>query len=492
MDKREIVKRFADAGFLVHPEVVTYIAENPGTGIIEGIISNLPSGVVVVTPKDVSGMAVQRNDTLSVGISELPSIISGREGSTVPLGNPEDSARLIRSRYDQLAGMLRGRVNPIPIEALLRSGNRFADQEIGVCGMVMNVSTSKNGHRIVEIDDPTGSISVLFRKDDETFKEAEKILSDEVIGVRGSIPPSIGGRGGGMVFAKSLFRPDIPLMHTFAKASEPARVAMISDVHVGSNTFLHDAWERFTCWMEEHPEIGYLLIDGDVVDGIGIYPDQDKELEIKTIFEQYDRVGEMLSELPKHLQIVLAPGNHDAVRGAEPQPALPDEFREKFPGNVTFVENPAVVNIQGVNIQMYHGRSIDDMIKAIPGASYAKSGEIMKAMLQRRHVGPIYGQRTPLLSTDKDYLVMEKIPDIFQTGHVHISDVIDYRNVLGVNAGTWQSQTSFQKQMDITPTPAEVVVVDLAAHTYDHFNFLEKKLRKVEIGDDGTHRFTDA
>lgn len=478
MDKRAIVQRFADAGFLVHPEVVNYVAANPAAGVIEGIISGLPSGVVVITPKDVSGMTLVRNDKLSVGVSDIPSIVWGREGSSVPLGEPEDSYQMIRSRYDQLAGILRGRVTPIPIEALLRSTSRFADQEIGVCGMVVGFSTSKNGHRIVEIEDATGAISVLFRKDDESFKEAERIVHDEVIGVKGSVSPNIGGRGG-IVFARQLIRPDIPPSHMFSTSKEPGKVVMISDVHVGSNTFLPDAWERFAVWLEEHPDVGYLLIDGDVVDGIGIYPEQDKELEIKTIFEQYDRVGEMLSELPKHLQIVLAPGNHDAVRGAEPQPALPAEFRTKFPDNVTFVENPAMVSIQGVMIQMYHGRSIDDLIKALPGATYGKSGEIMQAMLQRRHMAPIYGQRTPLLSTDKDHLVIDKIPDIFQTGHVHISDIIRYHGVLGVNAGTWQSQTSFQKEMDINPTPAEAVVVDLSTLDYEHWCFLNGVERKA-------------
>ena len=36
-----------------------------------------------------------------------------------------------------------------------------------------------------------------------------------------------------------------------------------------------------------------------------------------------------------------------------------------------------------------------------------------------------------------------------------------YRGVFGINAGTWQSQTAFQKQMNVNPTPAEAVVVDL-------------------------------
>jgi DNA polymerase II small subunit len=46
--------------------------------------------------------------------------------------------------------------------------------------------------------------------------------------------------------------------------------------------------------------------------------------------------------------------------------------------------------------------------------------------------------------------------------------------VLGINAGTWQSQTSFQKQMNVNPTPAQAVVLDLQTLQPQTFTFLEK------------------
>jgi DNA polymerase II small subunit len=471
MDKREIVTRFADAGYLVNHQVVNYISECGVSGVIESIIASLPQGVTVVTPREVPAMTLLRTDKLNVGVSRTPEILLGREGSSVPLADPESSYAMFRDRYDTLAAMMRGRVNPVPLEALVRSGNRFMDQEIGLIGMVDSISTSAKGHRIVEVEDPTGSIKVLFNKNREGFSEAESIIQDEVIGVKGQLARDNQGKTQ-MVFSNTLFRPDIPLNHSSSPSKEPGKAVFISDIHVGSNTFLPDAWERFSQWMWQREDIGYLLIAGDVVDGIGIYPDQDKELEIKTIYEQYDCVGELLAALPDRLKIILSPGNHDAVRGAEPQPALPEEFRSKFPSNVTFVENPAVVNIQSVNVLMYHGRSIDDLIKFLPGASYEHPGSIMEAMLKRRHLGPIYGLRTPLLSTEKDALVIRDVPDIIQTGHIHISEIVTYRGVLAINAGTWQSQTSFQKQMNITPTPAEAVVVDLSTLAYEKFCFL--------------------
>ncbi len=224
---------------------------------------------------------------------------------------------------------------------------------------------------------------MLFNKGrDDSFAEAERILPpDEVLGVKGKLSSD-----GGLFFAEQLFRPDVPINNAPPfKSDRPGKAILISDVHVGSDTFLDEAWNRFADWLQDS-DAAYLLIAGDLVDGIGIYPPgQENELTIKNIYEQYDVFAEMLRDLPSRIRIVAAPGNHDVVRMAEPQPALPPEFTAKFPSNCTLVENPCLLNLQGVRVLMYHGRSIDDMIGLIPGASYERpGGEIMDEMLKRR------------------------------------------------------------------------------------------------------------
>lgn len=50
--------------------------------------------------------------------------------------------------------------------------------------MVKEIRSSKNGHKIVEFEDDTGNISVLFsQNNEELFAEAEKLVRDEVVGV---------------------------------------------------------------------------------------------------------------------------------------------------------------------------------------------------------------------------------------------------------------------------------------------------------------------
>ncbi|MFY9193951.1 MAG: DNA-directed DNA polymerase II small subunit [Methanoculleus sp.] len=451
----EIVRRFLELKHQVHPDVVSYIREQNDPTLIDRIAAGVSDDTLVISAEHIPGLKRVRDGTRFLVDPELE-VIMGSAGTTGSIIGHEDAVHYFRDRYNNLASMLRGRMTAMPIEALAKSPHRYRDEECTIIGMVADTRTTARGHRLVELEDPTGTIRVLFNKGrDESFAEAERILPDEVLGVKGKL-----SQDGGLFFADHLSRPDIPINHAPFRSDRPGKAVLISDVHVGSNTFLEDAWNRFADWLQDS-DAAYLLIAGDLVDGIGIYPGQEDELTIKNIYEQYDVFAEMLRDLPSRIRIVAAPGNHDVVRMAEPQPAIPPEFTGRFPENCVLVENPCLLNLQGVRVLMYHGRSFDDMIGLIPGASYERPGEIMNEMLRRRLLASPYGMRTPIAAMKTDRLIIDPIPEILLTGHVHICDVTRYRGILGVNAGTWQSQTSFQKQMNIHPTPARAFVVDL-------------------------------
>ncbi|MDD4137203.1 MAG: DNA-directed DNA polymerase II small subunit [Methanoregula sp.] len=461
---QEITLRFLDTRLQVHPDVVRYIQEQNEPELIDRILAQVPEDTIVVSAKHIPGMHATRDGTRFL-IDPSVEVVSGISGTSGPVNGTGDYLHYFRDRFSRLGGMIRNRVGAMPIEALTK-GTRYRQEECTVIGMVVEMSTTKNGHRMVEIEDVSASIKVLFRQGKPGFTDAEKTVHDEVIGVKGKL-----SNDGHLFFAGQLYRPDIRIDNTPFKSEQPGKAVLISDVHVGSNTFLEGAWNRFADWLSDS-DYGYLLIAGDLVDGIGIYPNQESELTIKNIYEQYDAFGAMLSDLPSRIKIIAAPGNHDVVRGAEPQPVIPEAFTKKFPANCTLVENPAVVNLQGVRVLMYHGRSIDDMIGLIPGASYDQSGLMMEEMLIRRHLAPSYGRRTPIAAGKTDRLIIDPLPEILHTGHVHIKGITNYRGVLGVNAGTWQSQTKFQKQMNVNPTPALAVVVDLQTLVPETFSFL--------------------
>ena len=453
LDARMIVQRFLDTKMQVHPDVVRYLAERDDPALIDRIIENLPGDTVVVSVKHIPGI-VQDRDGNRFTADPRFEVVKGSAGSSGNSGCIQDYLHYFRDRYNRLGTIIRTRCTPIPIEGLQRN-SRYRQETCAIMGLVQEVRTTTNGHRISELEDPTGSLPVLFHKDRPVFSEGENLIPDEVVGVKGQLSGD-----GRLFFAESVLRPDIPINHAPYRSGESGTAVLISDVHVGSNTFLEAEWNRFADWLDDTP-VSYLLIAGDLVDGIGVYPGQEQELTITNIYEQYEVFGAMMRDLPSRTTIILGPGNHDVVRAAEPQPSIPHEFSSGFPKNCVLVENPALISLQGIMVQMYHGRSIDDMISLIPGASYENAAPMMVGMLQRRHLAPTYGRRTPIAALREDQLIIDPIPEVLHTGHVHIMGLTEYRGTLCINAGAWQAQTAFQKQMNIHPTPARAVVLDL-------------------------------
>lgn len=376
-------------------------------------------------------------------------------------GEIKDFITYFNSRYKQLYDFLdkRGELKDHrPISKIRKS-----EDVIKIIGMVNDIKNTKNNHKIIELEDETGNISVLVHNENhQLFERAEKIVKDEVIGV-------VGSKKGTLVIASDLVHPGVPRI--YEKPMDFGAV-FISDVHIGSSTFLGDAFNRFINWIngdfgddgqqEIAQNVKYLVIAGDLVDGIGIYPHQEKELTIKDIYEQYEEAARLLGQIRSDIKIVIAPGNHDAARLAEPQPAISEMYAESLYTlkNAEFVSNPGVVSLDGINTLIYHGRSFDDMAMSIKGFSHQQSDLIMKELIEKRHLAPIYGERTPLASEYEDHLVIKEIPDVFHTGHVHINAYKKHKGIHLINSGTFQSQTEFQKIYNIMPTCAEVPVLN--------------------------------
>ena len=398
-------------------------------------------------------------------------VLSDITGHSTCVGEYMQFVQYFRDRYSRLSEILRGRMNARPIESLkrrsFRRGSDGNTEELSIIGMVSDISTTTNGHKILSLEDSTGSFSVLIRNSDkELFELASRLLLDEVVGVTGSVT-----NDGNLMLATKLLQPDVP-NSVQRRTGSHGKAVLISDVHVGSSQFLEDSWLDFLDFLkgesdsEEMREIAaqirYLVVAGDLVDGIGIYPDQEMELDIPDVYEQYRKAAEYIREVPEQIHVIISPGNHDAVRQAEPQPALPARICADFPENVTFVGNPALVDLDGVQILIYHGRSIDDLVASVPGVSYQEPAGAVLEMLKRRHLAPTYGSRVSISPEKKDYFIIDPVPDIIHTGHVHTLGVQRYKNVLLVNSGTWQGQTEFQKRVNLMPMPARVPVVDLA------------------------------
>jgi DNA polymerase II small subunit len=369
---------------------------------------------------------------------------------------------LFTSRYHQLERFLRGRSELPNLRRIADLGHR-SDRTASVIGMVREVRrTAAKNHVILTVEDESGSGEVLVPHGSAVSSGV--FLTDEVVG----LALRVGSEPGRIPLVTGVHRPDIAASRPVHRSEAPHAALFLSDLHIGSRSFLDGPWSRLIEFLREkgpEPElarsIAHVVIAGDLVDGIGIYPNQERDLAIGDIYEQYRELARRLSEIPDRLQIVVLPGNHDAVCPAEPQPALPKGIETLFSPNVHSVGNPSTFALDGVVVEAYHGRGFDDLIPAIPGASYSRPTEVMKRMLTMRHLAPIYGGRTPLAPLPRDGLVIDPTPEILVTGHAHTFGMDQYRGVLLLNASTWQAETEYQRMRNITPIPARAAVVDL-------------------------------
>jgi len=387
----------------------------------------------------------------------------------------KDFFKLFDSRYKKTLKILSIRSESRQIRKIkyikdLRNKSRFSSlanenergkfvDSVFVAGLIMLKRNRKNDVELV-IDDTTGSIPVVC-KTRELINEASTLVLDQML----MLEISLSKRNSNDFVIKDIIFPDIP-EHVSSKSGTESYVALISDLHVGSKYFMEKEFNDLLGWLSSDDDfvrkIKFICIAGDIVDGIGVYPNQDRELIDININSQMSYAAALLQKIPKRMHVFLIPGNHDPGRRALPQSALTNLRDFQQLENFSIMGNPSLVELNKVKLLMFHGQSLDDVIATVPGLSYSKPVEAMKILLRSRHLSPIYGNRTPIAPESEDMLVIDDVPDVFHAGHVHTTQVGRYKGTLIVNSGAWQKQTKFQQTMGITPSPGICILVNLA------------------------------
>jgi len=248
----------------------------------------------------------------------------------------------------------------------------------------------------------TGKIKVLVNGNKkELFEKAEEISLDSVVGFNCS-----GSRE--IVFVNDIIFPEARLPERKKSFTEEYAL-FIGDLHFGSKKFLEEGFLKFIDYLsgnvENTPEvekIKYLFVVGDAVTGVGNYPNQEEDLAINDLEEQFIKLAELFGKIRKDIKIIFSPGNHDGVRLMEPQPFLDEKYAWPLyeMENVVITNNPATVNIgadgnfSGFNVLTYHGFSfpyysgtVNSLIKA---RAMNQPELIMKYLLKNRHLAPTH------------------------------------------------------------------------------------------------------
>jgi DNA polymerase II small subunit len=394
----------------------------------------------------------------------------------------EDFIQYFRGRYQFFKSILQDR----HLEGLTSIGKIVGNRrEISIIGIVYSKRHTKNKNLLIELEDPTGKIAVVFNKDkEELFEKAESIVLDEVIAIKGSGNPEI-------IFANDVVFPDSGLGE-LKRAQEDEYAVFTADLHLGSDKFLEPNFIKFISWLngdvgdetqkELSKKIKYLFIVGDLVDSIGVYPGQEKELKIKDVYEQYRHFAELIEKIRKDITIIICPGNHDAVRLLEPQPKFNPEMASDLYKleNVIITTNPSLVNIgkteifQGFGVLMYHGFSLDtfmDEVDSLRKANAKLNPELVnKFLLKKRHLGPTHACTLILPEVD-DFLTIRTIPDILVTGHIHRSGILNYNGIVSISCSCWQSKTDYQEKLGHEPDPCKVCLFNLKTRKINVIDF---------------------
>lgn len=398
-----------------------------------------------------------------------------------------DFFKFFNHRFKALEKIIRTRPEMQGLVSINKLKFKEERENVSIIGMIKEKSLTKNKNIILVLEDLTGQTSVLIHKNNnEAYTVGKDLVLDEVIGV-------IGSAGKNIVFSNKVLFPDVPMNKEFKKAPVESYAVFLGDFHFGSKVFLQKEFDKFLAWIngamgnEEQKEIAnkvkYIFFAGDLVEGVGVYPGQEEDLEIKDIKKQYAILSKSLSKIGSDKKLIICPGNHDAGRIAEPQPPLYNDFAEalwQLP-NAVIVSNPAMINIgstedfSGLDVLLYHGYSLiyyANNVESIRTAGGQKRVDlIMKFLLQKRHLAPTHESNMYIPDAEEDPLVIDKIPDIFVTGHIHRASASEYRNITLLNTSCWSDITEDQEKRGLEPQPGRIFVMNLQTRKVKLINF---------------------
>jgi len=431
--------------------------------------------------KDRLGLKNEESRDRKNGIDILKNI-KGRSGKL----EAGDFVSYFRSRFESLRDILIKNGELDNLSSIRRIGRE--NGVFCIIGMVYSKRITKNKNLFIEVEDLTGKSIVLINKENkELFIRAQNLLLDDIVAFRVS-------GSNKMLFANDFIYPDAKLKKENI-GDRDEFIAFVSDFHIGSKMFLEGNLMRFVDWLNGKigdsrqknlaQKVRYLILSGDNIEGVGVYPNQEKFLKIKGCRKQYEKLADILGMIRKDIEIVMCPGQYDAVWVGEPQSAI----NEKWSGdlnnmeNLKLVSNPSIVKIRGLNILVYYGGSVNQFRNLISGGRDLNINDFTNEILKRRHLAPVYGEMDIIPNKNIDDLIINELPDVFVVSGQHRAMIGNYNNILTISTSCWQSRTDFETKVGSEPDPCKVPILNLKSKEIKILDFSGKDI-VWESGDD--------
>ena len=419
----------------------------------------------------------------------------------------QDFVLYFNRRLDYFTNILKNRVNVnnlIRICDILKPSNSLKKNEgrlyntgvtVTFIGLINDIKQTKNNHYIIEVEDKSGRINCLINKDKlELIKIVQNLCLDEGIGVLGKVSEDI-------IFVDELLLAGNSSNLEMKYLDEENYVGFISDLHIGAKVFVESAFSKMVDILrgdvknenlqDISKKLKYLIIAGDVIEGIGVYPNQGKDAKILSTDLQYHEAARLLSQIPKDICLIIVPGNHDTTRLSEPQPKIPYEKAYALYNmeNVIMLSNPAIINLfkednLGLNFLIYHGGSFfyyantNETLRKLGGAKTPEL--VVKYLLEKRHLAPSHGSTLYIPDSQNDPLVIEKSPDFFICGHTHKHSVLNHKNCSIISCGCFVEMSEYQEKMGMFPDIGKFTFVNTKTRKIKVLNLYEESYKKTE------------
>ena len=405
-------------------------------------------------------------------------IISDPTESISTVGTIEDFYQYFCNRFEKMSRILTERTD-VKDAGTLKNALRASQNTVNKFIAMITEKREKKGRLFLFVEDLEETATILVPETLlHNYPSTLYLTLDQVVCFE-----AVKGRKDFFI-ARNIIFPDVP-ERRIQENNNPLSALLIADIHFGSKTFLDKIFNKMIFWLngkigsqkqiEKASAIKYLIIAGDLVDGVGIYPNQEKELLVPDIYQQYRSVAQYLEQIPEYIEVIIVPGNHDAASQALPQPAISREYAKPIyeARNIVSLGNPSEIKLGGRTFLIYHGNNLVDIASTIPNVNVDQPQKGVEHLLKIRHLAPEFGAKTPISPEPHDLLVIERAPDVFQTGHLHTEGHLFYRGTQIVCCGAWQSQTSYQKSLGITPTVGSVSIINLNNVNLSMLNFIE-------------------
>ncbi len=394
---KELIITALNEGFQIHPDLVKVLEDRPELipKVIEAIKKKkeYEPNSFIITIKDIESFG------LNLEIDKTNFVISSERSiaDEVQISTYEELNIMLNDRFKKMKELWLQRPTKTTLYGLNFIKNKGKEEMWSFALVIQKIS---NERYEILADDGKG----VFRLKVSNKRIYDEILPGSCLALK--INPTD--------FSVTEFE-DVEFPEVKRKKLK-GKIALISDLMLGSNK----VETIFESLKVIKPDGVFFL--GNVVDSIayiknGISPS-----------EGYNRLAELLSELPKRVIKVIIPGHFDSTGKALPQKPVSYKVAKDLYSaqNVRLLSNPSYLIINGSNFLLYNAYY---MFKA----SEMSEQTLVKKLLKIRHLAPTLGS-VPIVPSVSDKLIIEDVPEYFFLGGGKEKVDMIYKGIWSVSA----------------------------------------------------------